>query len=100
MTKSSRGMCGRKRRFTEDEADRRARKFGQRAYHCTSCHGWHCTKQIDRPTYGAHAPETRAQMIGRARAALAELERKNVKGALLEMARANLDALLSKGRAA
>jgi hypothetical protein len=38
-------MCVRKRRYgTERQADRTAKRYGQRVYYCRNCLGFHLTK--------------------------------------------------------
>jgi len=41
--------CGRKRRFrTEIEAENHGQRWGQRAYECPCCGGWHLTSKEKR----------------------------------------------------
>lgn len=101
MTKSTRGMCGRKRRFSDDNAaERIGRPYGQRAYYCQQCGGYHLTKAAVRPRPAKPVISSPDAEVARARAALAELERKHVTGPLLDGARAHLAALLGKDGAA
>jgi hypothetical protein len=91
--------CASKRRFTEHEAERTAAKFGQRAYLCNRCTGWHCTKRDDnRPQVRTRMPDTPLVELARAKRALEELRRKNVKGELLEVALARVEELARLAR--
>jgi len=38
-------MCLGKKRMSAEAAEKVARKWGQRAYFCPFCSGFHCTKQ-------------------------------------------------------
>lgn len=53
---SWRRMCLSKKWFSEEVANKIAKRFGQRAYECPHCHGWHCTSQ----------PEPKRVTVGRA----------------------------------
>lgn len=89
--------CASKKRFTEHEAGRIAARFGQRAYFCTWCNGWHCTKRADKHTVvRQRAPETPHIALARAERALGELLRKGVTGPLLDAARARVAELSPK----
>lgn len=79
--------CKRKARFpTHAAADIRAGLYGQVVYLCPHCGGYHCTSGASR------------QRVERERAerALAELERKGVRGPMLETAVRNVAAMRAR----
>lgn len=96
------GSCRAKARFaTVHEAEKRARKYGQRAYECDRCGGWHCSRQPYTPRPVRIRTEHPNVELDRARRGLAELRRKHITGPLRDAAEQrvrDLEAAMQGGR--
>lgn len=87
--------CRSKTRYnTDTDAERAGKKYGHRDYFCEVCEGFHLTHQARlfsakdvRKADGSLLPSVR---IARARKALAELDRKNIKGLIRDAAEQTL----------
>lgn len=89
------GQCARKARFKDEHtANRRAAELGFRAYPCKFCRGWHLSSLPfrDHP-HGGRRDNEREVKLALAKRALAELERKGVKGPLLDRAKEHVAEL-------
>lgn len=92
---------GRKARMLEHVANRRAQRYGMRAYECAECGGWHLTSAplYEKPSRkGPSEGVLLDQAIRRARLAVEELDRKHVRGPLLETAKKTHAELLERAR--
>lgn len=91
--------CRSKARFdTEHEAERRARRYGQRVYECGRCGGWHCSAEAFVPRRFVAARVHPNVELDRARKGLAELERKHITGPLRDAAEQRVRELEGQAR--